>query len=88
MISQERNNGNVFVFIEDFSSNGTFLNGDKIGKGRRSILKNNDEIALSMPKNKGSVTSMPILRQAEFQKKQIPDKLRGNLETKLKMSQC
>ena len=51
---QEKKNNSVFVFIEDFSSNGTFLNGEKIGKGNKSVMKNNDEIALSMPKNKGT----------------------------------
>ncbi|XP_038053791.1 serine/threonine-protein kinase Chk2-like [Patiria miniata] len=54
-IYKEKKNSSVFVFIEDYSSNGTFLNGEKIGKGRKSPLKNNDEIALSLPKNKAYV---------------------------------
>ncbi|XP_071944033.1 serine/threonine-protein kinase Chk2-like [Antedon mediterranea] len=43
------------IFIEDKSSNGTFLNGQKIGKFNKRVLKNDDVIALSMPKNKAYV---------------------------------
>lgn len=41
-----------YVKIQDNSSNGTFINGNKIGKGRFQILKSNDEISLSKPENK------------------------------------
>jgi serine/threonine-protein kinase Chk2 len=34
------------------SSNGTFLNGDKIGRNKTQVLNNNDEIALAHKKNK------------------------------------
>ncbi|XP_015380328.1 PREDICTED: ovarian-specific serine/threonine-protein kinase Lok-like [Diuraphis noxia] len=34
------------VFITDTSANGTFLNGEKIGKDNRWILSNNDKIAV------------------------------------------
>lgn len=34
------------VYITDKSSNGTFLNGKKIGKNCRWILSNNDKIAI------------------------------------------
>ncbi|KAI8505272.1 Checkpoint kinase 2 [Branchiostoma belcheri] len=43
------------VFLEDTSSNGTFLNGDKVGKHKKQLLRNNDEIALAMKKNKAFV---------------------------------
>ena len=36
------------VYVEDLSSNGTFINGELIGKGRKVALKNNDKISLSM----------------------------------------
>ncbi|CAL8071445.1 unnamed protein product [Calicophoron daubneyi] len=36
------------VFVEDLSSNGTFINGTKIGRGKRHPLSNNDEISLSL----------------------------------------
>eukprot|EP00126_Sphaerothecum_destruens_P012613 Sdes_comp21613_c0_seq1m20208 len=35
------------TFLRDLSSNGTFLNGQKIGRGKSVIIKNNDEIALA-----------------------------------------
>ena len=41
-----------YVKIQDNSSNGTFINGTKIGKGRFQILKSSDEISLSKPENK------------------------------------
>lgn len=40
------------VYLEDYSSNGTYVNSEKIGKGRRRILKNNDQISLVLPKFK------------------------------------
>ena len=32
--------------IEDFSTNGTYLNGKKLEKGIRTAIKNNDEIGI------------------------------------------
>ncbi|KAL8577458.1 hypothetical protein ACOMHN_021910 [Nucella lapillus] len=45
----------VHIFLEDTSSNGTFVNGEKVGKGNRQVLSNNDEIGLAMKKNKAYV---------------------------------
>ncbi|CAG2198433.1 CHEK2 [Mytilus edulis] len=42
----------VHVFLEDSSSNGTFVNGEKVGKGNKQVLSNNDEIALALKNNK------------------------------------
>ena len=36
-----------YVYVEDLSSNGTYINGEKIGKGNRHVLANNAEIALA-----------------------------------------
>lgn len=36
-----------YVYIQDLSSNGTYVNGDKIGKNKRHVLDNNAEIALA-----------------------------------------
>jgi len=41
------------VFITDKSANGTFLNGEKIGKDNRWILSNNDKIAVVSKANYG-----------------------------------
>jgi len=41
-----------FVYVQDLSSNGTFINGDKIGKNKRHVLNNNDEIALASKANR------------------------------------
>nr|XP_054765911.1 serine/threonine-protein kinase Chk2-like [Lytechinus pictus] len=54
-IFKESNDNCSFYFIEDRSSNGTFVNGEKIGKGKKRVLNNNDEIALSLSKNKAYV---------------------------------
>ncbi|KAH0500941.1 Serine/threonine-protein kinase Chk2 [Microtus ochrogaster] len=40
------------VYIEDHSGNGTFVNTELIGKGKRRPLSNNSEIALSLCRNK------------------------------------
>lgn len=38
---------NVVIFIEDNSSNGTFLNKKLIGKGKRCVLDHDDVISVS-----------------------------------------
>ena len=38
-----------------YSSNGTFVNGEKVGRGKKRVLNNNDEIALSLIKNKAYI---------------------------------
>jgi serine/threonine-protein kinase CHEK2 len=43
--------------LEDKSTNGTFVNGDKVGKNRVQALKNNDEISLARKENKAYVFS-------------------------------
>ncbi|XP_050428380.1 probable myosin light chain kinase DDB_G0292624 [Adelges cooleyi] len=43
---EERDANRHMVFITDMSSNGTFLNGEKIGKNCRWVLSNNDKIAV------------------------------------------
>lgn len=41
-----------YVYIQDLSSNGTYVNGDKIGKNKRHVLSNNSEIALASKTNR------------------------------------
>ncbi len=36
-----------YVYLEDLSSNGTYINGEKIGKNNKHVLENNAEIALA-----------------------------------------
>jgi pSer/pThr/pTyr-binding forkhead associated (FHA) protein len=45
--------GTPGVYLEDYSSNGTFVNGENIGKGRKRILSNGDEISLVSPQFRG-----------------------------------
>ncbi|XP_046579376.1 serine/threonine-protein kinase Chk2-like [Haliotis rubra] len=54
LIRQNTSTG-VHVFLEDNSSNGTFINGEKVGKGNKQVLNNNDEISLALKKNKAYV---------------------------------
>lgn len=55
-ISRESGSGTGDItFLHDLSVNGTFINGEKIGKGRKSVLNNNDEISLAIIKNKAFV---------------------------------
>lgn len=44
VITKDVVSGNVY--ITDLSKNGTFLNGVKIGKDNRNILKDNDQLAI------------------------------------------
>lgn len=48
---------NSFVaYIEDHSANGTFVNRELVGKGRRLPLTHNSEIALSIQTNRGKMS--------------------------------
>lgn len=49
------------VFITDTSSNGTFLNGEKIGKDCRWILSNNDKIAVVSKNNNGKLSDFHFI---------------------------
>ena len=41
------------VYLEDYSVNGTFVNNEKIGRGKKRILKNCDQISLVSPQFRG-----------------------------------
>lgn len=41
--------------LEDLSTNGTFINGEKVGKGKKQALKNNCEISISRKDNKAFI---------------------------------
>lgn len=49
---REKTSTGTFTFLEDLSSNGTFINGIKVGKNNKQVLTNNDEICLIIKKNK------------------------------------
>ena len=39
----------------DLSSNGTFVNGERVGKGRKRVLRNNDEISVALKNQRGRI---------------------------------
>lgn len=45
----------LHALLEDMSSNGTFINGEKVGRNRIQALKNNCEISLSRKENKAYI---------------------------------
>ncbi|XP_033232087.1 ovarian-specific serine/threonine-protein kinase Lok isoform X2 [Belonocnema kinseyi] len=54
-ITRERIKGSnniedIVIYIEDLSQNGTFVNKNKVGKGRRVVLENNDVISVAQAK--------------------------------------
>ncbi|KAM7426213.1 Checkpoint kinase 2 [Porites harrisoni] len=64
------------VFITDLSSNGTFVNGEKIGKNNTHPLKNNDEISLSLKKHKAYVFQNISQLEADEEFKSLPEELK------------
>ncbi|KDQ97283.1 serine/threonine-protein kinase Chk2 [Zootermopsis nevadensis] len=52
IVRTEVSSGTPEVYLEDYSSNGTYVNSEKIGKGNKRILKNNDHISLASPQFK------------------------------------
>jgi serine/threonine-protein kinase Chk2 len=51
-IYKQKDNSNYIIFLQDKSTNGTFINGEKVGKNNSVVLNHDDEISLSMNKNK------------------------------------
>ncbi|KAM3938032.1 serine/threonine-protein kinase Chk2 isoform 2-T2 [Leptodactylus fuscus] len=71
------------AYIEDLSGNGTFLNEELIGRGKRLPLTNNAEIAISLPTNKVFVFTDLLaddqsVYPAEFRDKYIMSKTVGS----------
>lgn len=46
------------AILSDFSYNGTFVNGEKIGKGNSRVLDDNDEISVTHPIVKSKTLSL------------------------------
>ncbi|BFZ62751.1 serine/threonine protein kinase [Saitoella coloradoensis] len=59
--------GNLAVFIEDMSANGTYINGQKLGRNNRQRLHNGDEISLTHSRGKDEDVSF-IFKQSRGKK--------------------
>ncbi|NXY50069.1 CHK2 kinase, partial [Ceuthmochares aereus] len=82
-IFRETGPKNSYVaYIEDHSANGTFVNRELVGKGRRLPLTHNSEIALSVQTNKGKIcynlSSFSMVFPREFREKYIMSKTLGS----------
>lgn len=53
------------VYLRDESQNGTFINNTVVGKGKSTILVNNDLIAVAKPQFKGNI--IPCLIDCFFE---------------------
>lgn len=67
-ITREYNRTGWNTILEDISSNGTFINGAKIGKNKKQVLMNNDEISLAIKKNKVFVYMDPSANDDQYPK--------------------
>ncbi|XP_023214970.1 serine/threonine-protein kinase Chk2-like isoform X3 [Centruroides sculpturatus] len=54
-VHSEKTSTGIFTLLEDHSSNGTYINGVKVGKTNKQLLTNNDEISLIVKKNRAFV---------------------------------
>ncbi|XP_039360922.1 serine/threonine-protein kinase Chk2 isoform X3 [Mauremys reevesii] len=74
-IFREMGPRNSYVaYIEDHSANGTFLNKELIGKGKRLPLTHNSEIALSVQTNKAFVFSDLMVDDQSGYPRELRDK--------------
>lgn len=46
--------GTHVAYLEDLSSNGTFVNKQKVGKNKKVVISSEDVISLAQPNNKGN----------------------------------
>ncbi|CAF0925598.1 unnamed protein product [Didymodactylos carnosus] len=80
-ITREQTGSHTYTYLQDTSSNGTFINGDKVGKNNRHVLQNNAEIALASKSNrvyvyidisaKEDITIPPEIREKYMMSKEI-----------------
>ena len=56
-----------YVCVEDLSRNGTFVNGNAVGKGQRVVLETNDVISLAVPQFRGKTKKYLILVKKYFE---------------------
>ncbi|XP_043282742.1 serine/threonine-protein kinase Chk2-like [Venturia canescens] len=63
----------VIVYLEDLSFNGTFVNGNKVGKGNKVILRHNDVIALA----KQNIEVYTYLRSSNPESDCLPQELKS-----------
>lgn len=52
--------GEYVVFVQDTSSNGTFVNGKRIGNGKRIAIKHGDHIAVTQKRSAGAGVCMCV----------------------------
>ncbi|XP_077377428.1 serine/threonine-protein kinase Chk2 isoform X2 [Festucalex cinctus] len=86
------------VFVQDLSNNGTFVDGNKIGRGKKLPLVNNAVLALSEHRNKvfvftdlmsGQESSLPSeLRQKYLLTRQIGTGVCGQVKLAFERSTC
>ncbi|XP_030647604.1 serine/threonine-protein kinase Chk2 [Chanos chanos] len=62
------------VYIEDNSGNGTWVDGNKIGKGKIQALANNAEVALADPRNKVFVFIDLMAKEQESFPRELTEK--------------
>ncbi|KAK9367691.1 kinase-like domain-containing protein [Lipomyces kononenkoae] len=54
------------IYLCDFSTNGCFVNNQKVGSGMQALLKNGDEIAMFKERNEKLAFRVQLLRPEEF----------------------
>ncbi|XP_018561124.1 ovarian-specific serine/threonine-protein kinase Lok-like isoform X1 [Anoplophora glabripennis] len=77
VLTRDATSGNTY--ITDLSKNGTFLNGVKIGKDKRSILKDNDQIAVIKDAN------VYIFQAISLDLEELPDTYTSSSESPMLM---
>ncbi|CAB3991142.1 serine threonine- kinase Chk2-like, partial [Paramuricea clavata] len=55
LIKETSDDGEHVVYIKDWSSNGTFVNGELIGKGNKQVVQHNDQIAFPTSENQAYI---------------------------------
>jgi serine/threonine-protein kinase Chk2 len=63
IIRDQLENNLHIVYLQDLSSNGTYVNGKKVGKERRVLIKTSDEISLAKAGNKGKLDYINVYKR-------------------------
>lgn len=83
-IIREHINGNsndAIVYLEDLSHNGTFVNKEKVGNGKRVILESNDVISLAQP----FFTVYVYMSTTAFEDQELPIELKSKYSVSRKL---
>ncbi|XP_076183313.1 ovarian-specific serine/threonine-protein kinase Lok isoform X1 [Ptiloglossa arizonensis] len=75
------NTNDAVIYLEDLSQNGTFINKQRVGRGKKVVIESNNVISLAQP----IVTVYVFMNTATFESNDLPSELRSKYAVSRKL---